>query len=198
VNPETKITDKDILMKKKMLITLITAVIVIMAIVTTIIFLVFVPEQIIKFKTVTIFKFEKNVHQDTIVGVLVADCAKPKYFNKSATLAIGFQKPLFCYFGSAPTHEGTPIPVDMSKSNMDKIYFFYLIQGKNNFTYDKSITFVCKQKTEGYYIGYVIPFCIHEGKVYGEMFSSAELYEILMDLSNKNGVSLIQDSAKTK
>jgi hypothetical protein len=135
------------------------------------------------------FYFAKNVHQDSIVGILIADSVKPKYFEKTAKLAVGFRKPLFCYFDFEPTYKGRLTPVDMSKKNMDKIYFFYLVQEKNNFMYDKSLTFVCEQK-EGFYVGYIIPICIRDGKVYGKMFNSSELYDTLTDLFNKHSHEL--------
>jgi hypothetical protein len=193
-----KSIDKDVIMKKKMLITLISAVIVIMAVIATILFLVFKSDRIIQYKITTVFHFREIVPENTIAGILIADCAKPKYFEKAAILAVGFQKPLFCYFGSAPTHEGTPIPVDMSKRERDRIIFSYLIQGENDSTYDKSITFVCKQKKEGYYIGYVIPICIQNGKVYGEMFNSSELYDILTNLFKKHDAPMFQNNIKTQ
>ena len=193
-----KYIDRMANMKKKVLIMLAIVIVTISVLSVILLVMLFKPESIIKFKTVTIFKFEKNVHQNTIVGVLVANTVKPKYFKKEAAFAVGFKKPLFCYFGIGPANNGIPVSVDMNENNMNKIYFSYLIQEKNNFKYDKSLTFVCKQKEEGYYIGYVIPFCIRDGKVYGEMFSSSELYDILTDISEKNNVFLSENGTKTQ
>ena len=176
-------------MKKKMLIILITVAIVIVALIASILVLVFKPDRIIKFKTTTIFHHHKTVPENTIVGILISDGVKPKYFEKSAIFAVGFKKPLFCYFDFTPTYKGRPIPVDRSQSERDRIVFFYLFQEKNNFTYDKSLTFVCEQK-EGHYIGYIIPICIRDGKVYGKMFNSSELYDTLTDLFNKHSHEL--------
>jgi hypothetical protein len=182
-------------MKKKMLITLITVAIVIVALIASILVLVFKPDRIIKFKTTTIFHFRETVPENTIVGILISDGVKPKYFEKAATFAVGFKKPLFCYFDFNPTYKGRPIPVDRSQSERDRIAFFYLFQEKNDFAYDKSLTFVREQK-EGHYIGYIIPICIRDGKVYGNMFNSSELYNTLMDVFKKNDVSVLQNSIK--